>query len=347
MKLIDWRKLGWCLAISALVGDLAAASQRSDTLRHISAGIIARDYQSAADLAGALDAAVDELARTPDLESLRKAQSCWRAAYLGWRRISWLESGPLSELEMTHQIAFWQTRPNSIQSLLRRPGVKFTDEFMNSLGATTTGFFAIEYVLFCDNDRVVVPAPPAAVLKKLTGPAGGVRLDYLRALARQLAVRMKTLAGAWSPDAGGYATKFAEGGQVTINLVVENRLKPAISLNPKAITDIRFYEGAPGGVSQSAPLALVRGTRDICLGRGGPGFAAVLSKMKAPLADRLAPAFDKAEESIRQLGSALETAPKDKISAAYEEVRRLEVLLKTELVGSLGVTLTFLSGDGD
>ena len=60
--------------------------------------------------------------------------------------------------------------------------------------------------------------------------------------------------------------------------------------------------------------------------------------------------FQKTVDAIRAIDSPLEravTTNPQLISRAWDACRALEILLKTEVASTLGVTLTFKSKDGD
>jgi predicted lipoprotein len=75
-----------------------------------------------------------------------------------------------------------------------------------------------------------------------------------------------------------------------------------------------------------------------------------LSGDAGPLSGRIASQYARALDALRAIEGPLEVAVVERpaeVERAYEEMRALIVLLKTEMAAQLGITVTFSDTDGD
>jgi len=131
---------------------------------------------------------------------------------------------------------------------------------------------------------------------------------------------------------------------------VEQRINFILQLPAPIARQLDRIEGSLSATSQRSPVVLLQGVQKLYRAPEGGGLESYLKGLNASLAERLKAQFEVAIAAIQAVGSPLEqVVPNNRgpVENAYEKLRALEVLCKTDFASVLGVTLTFTSGDGD
>lgn len=330
-----------------------AAGTRQSALDNIGRTVLLRGYSDLAARSRDLGIAVDALAAAPGPATLDSAQRAWRATLLAWRRTQTFGHGPIADLGLSNRIQFWPSRRQSVDRVLRADrGID--DGYIQELGANAVGLSALEVLLF--DPRLDDRGRAAA----FSGASGARQRAYAQALARELSKRSRDIETAWQGPAG-YAATFGSGGQQGLNVLVndmlaaleigaQGRLQAVIDhrSDPQLRTDL--VEGGLSGTSQQGVLALLQGVRTAFAGGEGDGLDDYLGRVNASTARRVDAQFRKAILAVQAIDGPLEQTVVVKpqlIADARDACRALEILLKVEVVSTLGVTLTFKSTDGD
>jgi predicted lipoprotein len=330
-----------------------AAVSKQSMLESIGRSVLAPGYAQLAARAADLSIAANTLVSNPTPRSLARAQDAWRQALLAWRRTQAYAHGPAEDLGIYPRIQFWPPRRPSIERVLRadRP---IDAAYVQELGANSVGLSTLELMLF-DPGR-----DAAGRIAAFSGPSSGRQRQYLQGLVQDLVNQTRALADAWQGPSG-YAAAFGAGGQPQVNLLLndmleaietgaENRLRIVIERHAEPKFRSELLEGGPSGTSQEGLLALLTGARAVFQGGAGVGVDDYLRMLKSPAAGRAETQFQNAIDAVRLLDGPLEdaiVAREDAVKRAHEECRLLEIMLKTEIASSLGVTLTFKARDGD
>jgi len=346
-------------AVLALVWPSAARAQsfsKEAMLRDMAHEVIVPAYDRFAATSAALADATDKFASAPSIPLLREARSACNETLLAWKAASCLLNGPVADLELTSKFTFWPARAENIEAMIAGT-VPLTRETVAEQGVTTSSLHVIEYLLFTQLGRGGTTEREEVLLEQFQGERGARRLQLLTAVARVTADRARLLADAWSPAKGNHGETFARAGQESVGWLandlvasvedaVETRLFEVMDFNPASSPqDLNWIQGAPGGISQRSILETLRAARALA-----SRFEPQLRSSGSPVAGRLQTQFEKTIAAVEAIGGPLESAlpaKRETVEAAHQEGKKLEILLKTELISALGVTLTFVSGDGD
>src|SRR5262245_14711452 len=338
---------------SALATAGAATVTKQAALDNIARTVLLPGYTDLAAKSRDFAAAADTLASAPNAAALNRAQQSWKELLLAWRRTQTYVHGPVADLGVYGRIQFWPSRRQSVDRVLRaqRP---FDETYLQELGANAVGLSALEIMLFDPRQD------EAARLASFSGAQGDRQRKYFLALARELVRQTRLIESAWQGASGSAAT-FGAGGQKQLNLLVndmltaieggaQGRLRLVIDKvgDPAHLPEL--VEGGMSATSQQAVLALLRGAQAAFDGGSGIGLDDYLTQVKSSTAKRVDAQFAKAIEAVQAIDGPLEAMASTRLQAiqrAHDECRALEVLLKTEVVSTLGVTLTFKSTDGD
>jgi predicted lipoprotein len=340
-------------SVSAHAGRGTTTITKQAALDNIARTVLLPGYTDLAAKSRDFAAAADTFASAPNAAALKRAQHSWKELLLAWRRTQSYVHGPVADLGVYGRIQFWPSRRQSVDRVLRaqRP---FDETYLQELGANAVGLSALEIMLFDPRQD------EAARLASFSGPQGDRQRKYFLALARELVRQTRLTESAWQGPAG-YAANFGAGGQQQLNLLVndmltaiesgaQGRLRLVIDKvgDPAHLPEL--VEGGMSATSQQAVLALLRGAQAAFAGGSGIGLDDYLTQVKASTAKRVDVQFVKAIEAVEAIDGPLEAMASTRLPAiqrAHDECRALEVLLKTEVVSTLGVTLTFKSTDGD
>jgi predicted lipoprotein len=297
------------------------------------------------------------LAAQPSLTTLRSAREQWRRALLGWKRADVFRSGPIIDTNSLMRALFWPVRTAAIDALVQG-SQPLDDASIDAMGVDRRGLFALEHLLYpAELDGSA--KPDEQIVAGFEGSSGARRARLAQALAGNLsshADRVTHLLG----DGKGYAGKFADGGQDSLNRVAgqlvdavegvaASRLGRISALAKSGQLKPTEVEGSAGRMSQQIALTYLRGAEQLYLGVDR-GLSHLVKAQSAAVDDALRSAFKLALSAVSNLGRPLEEVAQQQPAAlddAAEVAEKLEHALKTELTSTLGVTATFSSVDGD
>jgi predicted lipoprotein len=347
---------------SVLSQSAPATFTRELMLHNLGSNVLASGWGEITARCRELTNCLGQLVDAPNQLSLDTARAAWLAAAQASARMRCFQSGPIAERDWTSTFNYWKVLPDRIQGVLHSSSNSVDQAFLDNLGCETKGLFAIESLLF----QQVAPAstnqnvPP--ILAALAGQNRERTRSFLLALGREVANQATAIAHDWnSLDASGAQTKFVNGGQQSINLLVnqlaacledvsENHLHFVLVL-PKPISrQLYRVERSRSGSSLEGVLATLEGAQKLFQGGGGLGLRDAVRQVNPELEKRIADQFDATIGCVRALGAPLEQVVvknRPALENAYQKARALEVLIKVDVASALGVTLTFSSSDGD
>jgi predicted lipoprotein len=354
----------------AVVGVLLAASltscgpgfDRGAMLGQIVDTVILPGNAALTAAAGGLDAAARAFVASPSQETLADLRTEWYATELAWKRV---EMHQFPGMILIHNAI--ETRPARvpfIEGLVDSASdstatAPLDAARIESLGSTSKGLGAIEYLIFD------APQHEAPILDAFQEPARG---ELLIALTGNLASKTAELERFWTPEGQNYAQTFRENDsegtdiQGSISLLA-NRLIEAYEMVMQRKLGIpmgRTTDGGPDPEAVESPLTgrsleLIVANLESILRTFDAGFDDYVDYVQdVPPEESLAASiheqFARVFEALDRIGTPLEVAVVEDpaaVAAAYEEMRPLLVLLKTDMAAQLGITVTFSDADGD
>jgi uncharacterized protein len=334
---------------------------REAMLRELAQHVISPGYADLAAQCRALTNAIGLLAAAQNQSALDDARKAWLAADAAADRLRCFQTGPVADRDCVPTFYYWQVIPNQIEGIVGDSSQAIGQPLLDNAGATVKGLYAMEYLLFDRRGgQPTEPAESARALDLLS--ASPRRMAYVLAVARDVEAKAGQLAGDWSATgAQGAMARFVDEGQNSIDRLVnqmaqsientiQNHLNFALVLPSPVSGQLYRIKGSRSGNSLQGVLATLEGMADLYRGGGGPGLGDAVKSLNPPLAARVQEGFNTAIAATRAVGEPLEQAVVDKreaIQSAVDQLRALEILFKVDLASTLGVTLTFTSGDGD
>jgi predicted lipoprotein len=272
---------------------------------------VAPGYARLAEKCRLMSDAAGVLQTKPDADQFEKTRECWLASAVAAQELDCFKLGPIADAGDASAFYFTGVRAASIERAIQGDGD------LAPLGAAAKGLFAIEYLLFPKNGDA---------LAKLS--AEPKRRRYLSLIARELSDKAASLEKAWEKPYGGSAKQFLAGGQNSLNALVNQ-----MAMTSESVAVVRMdpeqTERTPGAASGHAQVLLhaaVRGLHHIHSG----GLNDYTRRLNPTLAERVDREFAATVKDV-----------------SAESCTTLNVLHKVDLPSTLGVTLTFISTDGD
>jgi predicted lipoprotein len=346
----------------------AGSFDRRAMLENIATGLILPGHQAFLTSLNDLQSAAGAFTDDPTPATLTAAQDAWLAANLARMAVLPYRLGPVDESLLHNRLDNRPPRTTFIDEDILAGEMDITPEYIDSIGSSSVGLGAIEYLLF---DPV---GGDAAVLASFTEAANSARRRaLLLALAEAMPPKAEELLRIWSADGQNYAEAFInadmDGGELqgSINMLanqliadvedmITSRLGKPLGKRTNEMIRPDLVEAPYSGASLPRMIATVEGIKAAFNGGDGSGFDDYLDFLGAthennvPLSEAINAQFDVVLAALRAIDGPLETAiqtDQAQVEAAYEELRTLLVLLKADMVNHLGLTLTFNDSDGD
>ncbi len=332
--------LGCVLRAHAQTLVVQSPKTHKDQLLHaVVENAIAPGYVRLAERCRRLAEAAGRFEELADAGRLETTRTCWVEAACAAQEVEACRIGPITEGGLASTFYFLPTRPASIERAIQ--ALSKGDEEVAALGAAAKGLYAMEYLLF--------PKDGATALERFSGDAGECRRRYLHQIAREAAERAERLAKDWRVPYRPAAVAFLNGGQGSLNALVNRMVMTTDAVvmarlaSEREVPDRDKIPGSASGHSDRLLEATVKGLRQLHEG----GLSAYTRRLNAPLADRLDQQFASAMTSLARLNQNPDSQDQSPMVEVARQCSPLDVLLEVDLASSLGVTLTFISTDGD
>jgi predicted lipoprotein len=294
----------------------------------------------------ALVAAVHEAARDP--AQLEGARVAWRRARDAWKRLEPISLGPAVSLRLGARLDQWPVDAAKVLELVDTGTL--TPAALGELGANRLGFHALEAVLYVDDAAVRWREPRVGALAgalaevlaaDARAPESGLDRRLRAAARRHRRQRRRLHDGGRRARRGGQrahrAHREAAGhpaGQAAGARLGAVHRAPELEESPLADGSLADLSASLAGLERAYVV----------------GLAPLVVARSVPLDTRVRAAFDEAEARVAAVPlpfAAALTARAPEAAAAHEAVRALWVLLRTEVVSTLGAVLKLNDNDGD
>lgn len=325
------------------------ADDRSEALDALVTDAIEPTFVDFASSMADLDTAVVDLCASLDEQAVLDAGVALATARSVWSRSEPMWVGPVMERRSWADID-WPIKPDEIEDLITSDVDIDAEHIRTRVGADERGLQAVEYVL---GD----PADPAAAV---AGLGDSRRCDYLQAVVSVAATEANLIQGDWAVTEGEEAARtifVAEDSDAVDELVngmvflleamTDAELGKALGEMDREADPTAIVEG-PAGHSLQDLRDHADGLRLVLVGASGDGGLSPL--FEGDLTERLATALDAFDGAADVLDGPLATAVAERpadVSAMRAALKQVQVLVSTEVVSRLGVTIGFSDADGD
>lgn len=323
-------------------------------------------YQKSSTLEQALTAYTAE---PQSEEKLKAAQQAWIAAAIAWKEVSVFKQGPIEDKFLLSNVDFSTNGVYLNVTLLEKTIIEATsidNAFIESKGATVKGIHAIEYLIFDKSQN------NSNIISLLTGANATKRRSYLLALSTNLKNQGKMIIDEWNSS---YLSTFqnADGRDINSSLgklsnklieqiytIRDERIGLPLGKRNNGTVQPELVESYLSGVSVTFVINELKGIEDAFLGRtpagvNGVGIDDLLDKLGAKsgeelLSSKIKNQFTAVYAKLNAIQNPLSLAvvnSKADVQTAYDEIKKLQVLMEVDMINNLGVLLTFSDNDGD
>lgn len=373
MRVRNWLAPGLMLSVSfGLFGCSTPAeddtAQRS-VMRDLAKIVVYPWHTELATEAATVETTVAAFCADPTAPNLVAAQNAWRKARLPWKRAEMVRVGPVEDLRLGAAIDFWPVRPDTIEAAITAAPEPITAEHIASLGTSSKGMPAIEFLLF---DPI---GGNAAILTSLGGQdAPSIkRCAYAKALAETLANDTAALESAWNPASGAYIDEWVNAGAGSKTFTSgQNGIAAMVNLLNASLQGLNENKlAAPLGLSSGTPdatlvesrysdhsieelLENLHGAQEVYDGRhgdvSGQGLSVLVNARSAAIDNAVKAALTEAETKISAIPAPLRTSmttQPEAATAAHTAIRAFRIRLSTDVASVLGVSILLNDTDGD
>lgn len=291
-----------------------------------------------------------------DQASLTELQDKFKEVYKLWQTCNMFEFGPAMDVALRSNLNTFPTDTTAIQNNI----TSGTYDLATAANIDAKGLPAIDYLLFAEDD--------ATILAAFQDQA---RMDYLEDLISDISSKISSVNNAWQ---NGYSTTFVSRDGIDVGSSLSelvNQMSYQVELIKNAKIGIPLGKRSLGqafpdkveayysGISTELAILNMNSLAKLYTGEGLNGnynsLKQYLQAIDAPyngtsLATALEAQFNIANTNIAAMPAVLSDAITNDpttVDAAYVEIQKTVVLLKTDMPSALGVLITYQDNDGD
>lgn len=330
-------------------GPMLPSFDRQAMLEGWAEDVIVPAYEASSTASAQLATSAFDFAAAPSGEMLGALRSDFQAAYLSWQALSPFLMGRAEEINLRLRANTYPADTELIEQNII--AADFDLELPNQTAAQ--GFPALDYLLFADTDDLLA-----------TGPAASARREYIASLTTTLRDLINSGKEEWTAS---FITAYALNDGNSATASVDRTVNDYIFHYEKFLRAGKV--GIPAGIFSDTPLA--DRTEALYSGQSKALFLASLSAseaffnnhglaeyldalnvmrdgelLSAKITNQFA-AIRTAAENVDNDFSAQVTNDNIKMLSLYDELQRLVVLLKVDMLQALSINVDFVDSDGD
>ncbi|MDO8999807.1 MAG: imelysin family protein [Bacteroidota bacterium] len=340
--------------------DPAESFDKQGMLTNIADNVIIPSYTVFKISLDSLSLAFNTFNSSNSLIDFQKVKSKFNVVYLNYQRISLFEFGPAETNILRMNLNVFPTDSVQIKSNVANGSY----DLSSAINFDAKGLPALDYLFYGKNQNEVV-----IVQSFSTTPN---RKQYVTDLINDMSVKVNSIVGSWN---GTYRSQFINSlntdigssigflvNQLNFELDFLKNNKIGIPLGKKTlgIPEPTKCEAYYGEQSVQYAVETLHAIENVYLGRSqsgndGKGFDDYLEHLKSQyngqsLNVAINNQFSIAKTKLAAIQNPLSSQVISNVAvvdAAYLELLKLLVLLKTDMPSSLGVIITYQDGDGD
>jgi len=335
------------------------AFDRGLRLRNVAENVIIPAYEDMVAATAQLDADAETFVTELNDENLSILKQQWTDTKLVWKQAQIFNFGPIESLALETSVDNWPTNDFGIESTINS-GQPIDQDFLLTVASDRKGLPAIEYLLFSGDSQ-------ESIDQFLNSEA---RQAYLLALTENLNIIANTILNEWVPRGNNFGQTFIEsvgnsaGSSATLlanemiflQEIVKN-FKIATPLGLRTSGEVRpdLVEAPFSQLSLTFAQENVTIIEKVFTGNGNNGFDDYLDALDVqdddiPLSKAIREQIDASRNALDAIPPPLTvavTSDANAVENAFIELQQLTVLLKTDMMSSLGLLVTFSDNDGD
>ena len=327
--------------------------------------IIIPALQDLSDDLSVLSSSKDEFLATPNQATLEDLRSTWFESYKTWQYVEMFDIGKAEEINYAFQMNIYPTNVSDIQSNISSGSYDLASVNNND----AVGFPALDYMLFgiADNDTAIINTYSTII-------GFEANKTYLSDVVNQMQSLTTVVLSDWTIN---YRDVFVNSTANTATSATNKLTNDFIFYYEKGLRANKF--GIPAGVFSATPfnqkveafynkessktlsLIALTAVQDFFNGKGynssnaGEGLNSYLQYLNTinngeDLNVLINDQFITAETKIQTLNNNLSLqveTDNGKMLEAFDELQRVVVLLKVDMIQSMNISVDFVDADGD
>ncbi|SFE52834.1 imelysin family protein [Thermoflexibacter ruber] len=335
-------KISFLLILSILLACEPAQKHifdKNEMIANITEYVILANYQSFAMSAAEFYEQTLSFKKENTAENLYALQAKWEEMYGLWKKCEFANFGLAKEKNFMYDINFNELRTKLIMNVLSSKQ-EINDKYIQSLGSAAKGLPAIGFLLF-DKGKMLTD-------KKVNQRI----LSYLEMLAKHLEDKSQALYDEWKND---YQKKFLKNeDNNSVNTLANQLLALTENLASKRIDKLAKQLEDSSRLSQYERVAnkkeFIMASLEVIdeafKGNKGIGFDDYLDNLGAKFTNHSL--SSKIKEQIENTQIAVSYINnEEKATQASEEIKKLLILIRTDMFSALSINVSFTDADGD
>jgi uncharacterized protein len=360
-RAVRWASVSLLAALAGCASE-GSGDTRRELLERWGAELIVPLYADLEARSQALTASLDALCAAPAQPALDAARVAWSEARQPLKRAEVFNFGPYSrpEYRIGPQLDSWPARPDTVEELLAGQG-PVDAATVAALGVWHKGMPVIEYLLY---------PPNADGVTQLADPR---RCEYLESVGAELVARAREIHLAWAPEGSDFAGQLSGAGRTsTAFRSLRDAFSEVVNRMGFTVENVRRDKlGTPLGTGAGGPpqpdaaesrfsgrsiadiLDNLTGLEVLYFGdpsRSMPGLERYAAERGQNFDEQMTAALSASRAALQAIDMPLTAAVASepaRVQAASDRLGELQSLLQVDMIGALGLTLSFNDNDGD
>ncbi|WP_347374907.1 imelysin family protein [Aequorivita sp. Q41] len=327
--------------------------------------IIIPAYTSFNSKAAEMQTVTANFTNSPSLESLQNLRNAWEDAYLSFQNVSMFEIGKAEEIRYRNRLNVYPANTSKIQETI----LNGTYNFALPSNIDIQGFPALDFMLngLAETDAEIIAF-------YVSNSDAEAYKAYLNALSQTILDLNTEVLADWT---GGFRDAFIANTSASASGAVDKLTNDYIFYFEKALRAGKV--GIPAGIFSGSPLPgnveafykkdiskelllkAIEASANFFNGKSfngssnGAGFKTYLEylnttkngeNLSALINSQFTIATNKAKELNADFVSQIET-DNSKMLAAYDELQRIVIYLKVDMIQAMDISIDYVDADGD
>ncbi|UXX80127.1 imelysin family protein [Reichenbachiella carrageenanivorans] len=328
---------------------------RSEILEQVASALILPSYKKLDTELKSLQLSATAFNQNPSTSTLANLKSSLQKARLAWATSETFNFGPVDQLALATQVNFWPVNTIGIEEEITNYDP--TKDYKSLLASNKKGFSAIEYLLYQEEEAVTIAAFNNSSRQ-------GLLTFFVEDLLRisteihsaWLDNYNQTFITSTGSDVNSSATILANELIMLSEQIKNKKLGEPLGLVSTITADPSIVEAYYAKQSLALIKTNLETMKQTFNGTDGSGFDDFLNALdityegQEPLSSTINSQFDKCLTAVAAINGSLQEAINSDASHTedlYDEMRALIVLLKSDMMSQLSLTVVPGDNDGD
>ncbi|MGD1845206.1 MAG: imelysin family protein [Salibacteraceae bacterium] len=333
-------------------------------LTTIGNNVIVPSFETLNNEAATLETEVSAFVGSPTESGLASVRAQYIKADKAWQRCAAFNFGPSATFATQSVLNTWPTNPTKIEDNITNGGYNL----QTSSNLTASGFPALDYLLYgsaADEAAIVNRFSQEQALKDYLVDVVDIIVSvsgttYDGWLASSSTNYLETFVQTTGTDIGSSIGLMVNEFSKEIELVKNARVGIPLGKKSLNVTRPDQVEALYSGMSVEFSVENMKGLKALFMGLGetsstANGLFNYLEAINAQegdglLSNAIRDQFDLIDTRLNDIqGNLFDAVDNDfaTVDAAYTEIQRLVVLVKTDMTSAMGVQITYQDNDGD